>query len=135
MQSLINSCRIALFMSLLTLGISLSFAHASEHANGEIRSMPLTNTAGDQCQTTGVRVEQVIPQAEKEELVISIPSQAVAEKPQLRLYKLDNTAFAFEAFKELHDDDYHDRRTFSVVVAKSENLSFKVGFSSVQEDF
>ncbi len=100
----------------------------------EVRSMPLTNTVGSECPTTGVRVEAVTPQADvtREEIVLSVPKQRVDEQANLKLYKLDNTAFAFAEFKELRDNRYGDRRTFSVVVAKSETLRFKVGFDSSQ---
>jgi len=131
MQTFLRIYRTIWSISLLLLCTSYATAAELETRN-EVRSMPLTNSPGSECPTTGVRVEQVIPEADKEEIVISIPTQAVSETANLRLYKLDNTAFAFEEFKELRDDQYRDRRSFSVVVAKSETLRFKVGFSSHQ---
>ncbi len=142
----IASWSIILFASALAAGVPPQAAggqatggHGAggQAAGEEIRSMPLTNVAGSECPTTGVRVEAVTPRqaegaAAADTIVLSIPAADVAEQPNLRLYKLDSTAFAFEEFKELNSDRYADRRAFSVVVARSENLRFKVGFDSRQ---
>ena len=122
---------------LVTLWLVLPLTNtwaASENTGLEIRSMPMDSIVGSECPTTGARVDAVdtTPDTGEQRIVVSIPRGAVAQKPNIRLYRIDAQAFAFEDFKEIRDKRDPERRSFAFVVKESDQFQFKVGFDSAQ---
>lgn len=100
----------------------------------ETRTMPMAAVVGSECPATEVRVDDVAPteSPDVQRIVVSIPRTAVAERPNLRLYRIDAQAFAFEDFQEVRGNGDPDRRSFAFVVRETGQFQFKVGFNSVQ---
>lgn len=123
---------ISLLTSVLLAFVSAAALAASQ--NHETQTMPMESVVGSECPSTKVRVEQVQPTKDPalQRVVVSIPRAAVAPRPNLKLYRVDAQAFAFEDYQEVRDLGDSDRRSFSFVVRESEQFQFKIGFDSVQ---
>ena len=122
------------FPRIILMIIAIAVVPHTTFAASEIRSMPMKNKVGSQCTATDMKVEKVsqIEGTNQQEIVISVPASSISEEPELKLYRVDNTAFAFEDYQEINDGNDDSRRSFSFTVNDSDRFSFKVGFDSSQ---
>lgn len=99
-----------------------------------LNTMPLTNVAGSECVSTGVRVESVEqdPQSERQRLVISIPQSLLRNTTNITVHQPDGTALAFSEFRETRSIA-EGRNQFGVVLAGNDRIEFKLRFSSEAE--
>ncbi len=92
--------------------------------------MTLINEPGSECPTTRVRVESVDPDpdANRQQLVISIPDTLLLNTPNITFHRPDGAALAFAEFQELRNRK--GRRQFGTVLAGNDRIEFKIRFSS-----
>ncbi len=100
-----------------------------------INTMTLINEPGSECPSTRVRVESVDPDpdANRQQLVISIPDTLLLNTPNITFHRPDGAALAFTEFRELRNRK-DGRRQFGTVLAGNDRIEFKIRFSSEPDE-